>query len=223
MRQVSKGAPGAQASEGVGATFSDLQLSNFFANPPHVVGVGRALFNNVNNQRQEHESSSCASSASPPPPPPRQELQRNQLKPAASAPNTVAPSRVTRWFFHVTQQQEQRGDYARAAEDMTRGFFRLCVATKTLRSAVLVAGIIAGTFYFHMFLQREYFFRCKSNVMRVVLFRQSYMCTHLHNVIYAIENTYFVGLKRVVDLVLLPLYNAGMSTATAAAAAATGG
>jgi tryptophanase len=89
------------------------------------------------------------------------------------------------------------------------------VRISTLRSCVLVAGIVCATFYFHMLLQREYFVRCKSNVVRVVLFKQSYLCTHMNTVINAIENTYFMGLKRVVDLVLVPLYHAGLTAAAA--------
>ncbi|PNH01397.1 putative cytosol aminopeptidase [Tetrabaena socialis] len=59
--------------------------------------------------------------------------------------------------------------------------------------------------------KQEYFRRCKSNVIRVILFKQSHMCTHLLNVLNLIENTYFVGMKRIVDSVLLPMYNAGLT------------
>ena len=37
------------------------------------------------------------------------------------------------------------------------------------------------------------------------------MCTHMSNVLNLIENTYFFGMKRVIDSILLPLYNIGLS------------
>ena len=85
--------------------------------------------------------------------------------------------------------------------------------TSTLRSGIVFVGFVCATFYFHMYLQQEYFRRCKSNVIRVVLFKQSHMCTHMSNVLNLIENTYFFGMKRIIDTVMLPLYHAGLSTA----------
>lgn len=89
--------------------------------------------------------------------------------------------------------------------------WRFLCSPSTLRSCVVLAGFVCATFYIHMFLQQEYFRRCKSNVIRVVLFKQSHMCTHMHNVLTFIENTYFYGMKRLADTVLLPLYNAGLA------------
>lgn len=83
--------------------------------------------------------------------------------------------------------------------------------TATFRSCVMFLGFVCATFYFHMFLQQEYFRRCKSNVIRVVLFKQSHMCTHMLNVLNVIENTYFYGMKRIIDTVLIPLYDAGFA------------
>ena len=54
------------------------------------------------------------------------------------------------------------------------------------------------TFYFHMFLQNEYYKHCKSNVFRVVLFNESYMCTHMANILNLIENSYIISVKRFV-------------------------
>jgi hypothetical protein len=66
-------------------------------------------------------------------------------------------------------------------------------------------------FYFHMYLQEEYYRRCKSNVIRIVLFKQSYMCTHLAAMLNFIESTYIFGIKRVIETVFIPIYNAGMA------------
>jgi hypothetical protein len=82
----------------------------------------------------------------------------------------------------------------------------------TFKPCVLILGIACATFYFHMYLQKEYFYRCKSNVIRVVLFKQSHMCTHMLNVINLIENTYSFGMKRIIDYVLQPLYHAGLAS-----------
>ena len=83
-------------------------------------------------------------------------------------------------------------------------------SSKSLRTFMVIAGFLCATYYIHMYLQYEYYRRCKSNVFRVVLFKESHMCTHLANVLNVIENTYFVGMKRIIDAILLPLYNTGL-------------
>lgn len=83
-------------------------------------------------------------------------------------------------------------------------------SSKSLRTFTVIAGFLCATYYIHMYLQYQYYQRCKSNVFRVVLFKESHMCTHLANVLNVIENTYFVGMKRFIDAILLPLYNTGL-------------
>lgn len=81
----------------------------------------------------------------------------------------------------------------------------------TLRYAIVLMGIICATFYFHMYLQEEYYRRCKSNVFRVVLFKQSHMCTHMLTVLTIIENTYFHVIRRIIESIVVPVYKAGMA------------
>ena len=80
------------------------------------------------------------------------------------------------------------------------------VSPTMMRSSLMVVGFIVATFYLHMYLQQEYFRRCKSNVIIIVLFKHSHMCSHMLNVLNLIENTYFFGMKKIIDTILLPLY-----------------
>ena len=73
--------------------------------------------------------------------------------------------------------------------------------TTSLKYAAFTTLFFTMTFYFHMFLQNEYYKHCKSNVFRVVLFNESYMCTHMANILNLIETSYIVSVKRFIRAV----------------------
>ena len=74
--------------------------------------------------------------------------------------------------------------------------FNLFGCSTSLKYITFTAVFFTATFFFHMFLQNEYYKHCKSNVFRVVLFNESYMCTHMANVLNLIETSYIVSAKR---------------------------
>ena len=88
----------------------------------------------------------------------------------------------------------------------------------SLRTICIISVVVVTTFLAHMQLQLEYFARCKSNVFKVVMFKQSYMCTHMASVLSFIENTYLFGLKRIVETFVFPLYQATLTVLGIAAA-----
>ncbi len=58
---------------------------------------------------------------------------------------------------------------------------------KSVVSIVLVTLIL---YYAHRLLQLQYYRRCKADLIRVILFNQSTMCTYIANVLQLVEVAY---------------------------------
>lgn len=77
----------------------------------------------------------------------------------------------------------------------------------TSRVVVMVfMTFVVLTFYFHMFLQHQYFVRCKSNVFQVVMFKRSEMCSTMKNTLLLIEDVFLLGTKRFIETNVLTIY-----------------
>jgi hypothetical protein len=79
--------------------------------------------------------------------------------------------------------------------------------TRSILSAVLVTLIL---YYAHRLLQLQYYRRCKADLIRVVLFNQSTMCTHIANVLQLVEVAYHQVVKQVTAQVLNALGGGNM-------------
>ena len=69
--------------------------------------------------------------------------------------------------------------------------------------------LISVVLYFvHEYLQYQYYVRCRSNLIKVILLQRSDMCIQLHNFLTVIEAVYskdvFALLNRVTDYVPAP-------------------
>jgi hypothetical protein len=73
---------------------------------------------------------------------------------------------------------------------------------RSVLSAVLVTLIL---YYAHRLLQLQYYRRCKADLIRVVLFNQSTMCTHIANVLQLVEMAYQQVVKQATAQVLAAL------------------
>ena len=89
------------------------------------------------------------------------------------------------------------------------------IAGRPIVSAILVT---VALYYAHRLLQLQYYRHCKADLIRVVLFNQSAMCTHIANVLQVVEVAYHQVVKHVTLCVLTAL-----SGDTGALGLATGG
>jgi hypothetical protein len=71
---------------------------------------------------------------------------------------------------------------------------------------MVMTAIVTFTLYFaHRLLQLHYYRHCKADLIRVVLFHQSPMCTHISSVINVVEVAYHQVIKNVMTQVMASL------------------
>jgi hypothetical protein len=74
----------------------------------------------------------------------------------------------------------------------------------------LLTAIVTFTLYFaHRLLQLQYYRHCRADLIRVVLFNQSPMCTHISSVINVVEVAYHQVIKNVMTQVMASLNGVG--------------
>ena len=74
----------------------------------------------------------------------------------------------------------------------------------------IVTAIVTFTLYFaHRLLQLQYYRHCRADLIRVVLFNQSPMCTHISSVINVVEVAYHQVIKNVMTQVMASLNGVG--------------
>lgn len=80
----------------------------------------------------------------------------------------------------------------------------------TVFKPALVTAVVTFTLYFvHRLLQLQYYRHCKADLIRVVLFHQSPMCTHISSVINVVEVAYHQVIKNVMTQVMNSLNGGG--------------
>ena len=68
-------------------------------------------------------------------------------------------------------------------------------APAIVRRAIYVTAVTVVTFLLHRALRRAYYHRCDYDIIQVLFFRNSNMCTFLSSVINIIEGEYFTLLR----------------------------
>jgi hypothetical protein len=64
----------------------------------------------------------------------------------------------------------------------------------------------AAIFYVHKFVQYQYFHHCQSNVFRVLFYKQSRMCSTMHQVLNVMEDAFLHSSDHVMRQRIMPLF-----------------
>lgn len=78
-------------------------------------------------------------------------------------------------------------------------------SARTVRPLLSAAIFTCALYLVHRLLQLQYYRHCKADLIRVVLFNQSVMCTHIDNILKVVEVAYHQVVKQATSHILASL------------------
>lgn len=82
---------------------------------------------------------------------------------------------------------------------------KAAVPLAIVRRALYATAVTVVTFFLHRSLRRAYYHRCDYDIIQVLFFKNSNMCTFLSGVIDVIEGEYFTLLRGACSWMAPPL------------------